>query len=105
MSTVEVSSFVSTVEAAGVWRALIYTRLVAQVFDMDDDGSHDEMGRVETSLRQLLMLGTTPVAKQQGLPCMENKKGGKQKQSGSLFVESSGITRYNTFLDYIKGGW
>jgi hypothetical protein len=72
---------------------------------MDNDGSHDEMGRVETSVRQLLEMGQTPVGKQKGMPCMEEKKGGKTKQSGSLYVESSGVTRYNTFLDYIKSGW
>jgi len=73
---------------------------------MDDDGSHDDMGRVETSVRQLLEQGQVPVTQQKGMPCMEDvKKTGKKKQSGSLYVDSSGITRYDTFLDYIKGGW
>jgi len=42
-----------------------------------------------------------PVAEQKGMQCMEDKK----KPTRSLFVESSGVTRHDTFLDYIKSGW
>lgn len=52
-------------------------------------------------MRQLLELGQMPVAEQKGMQCMEDKK----KPTRSLFVESSGVTRHDTFLDYIKSGW
>lgn len=35
-----------------------------EVFDMDNDGSHDDMGRTETNVRQLLHQGTIPITKQ-----------------------------------------
>lgn len=35
-----------------------------EVFDMDNDGSHDDMGRTETNVRQLLEQGTIPLTKQ-----------------------------------------
>lgn len=79
--------------------------LRVHVWDMDDDGSHDDMGLAEVTVRQLLALNGVPVAKQRGLPVTETKSSGKTKQSGSLFVESAGIVRYDTFVDYIKSGW
>ncbi len=34
------------------------------IFDIDDDGSTEDMGRVETSLRSILEAGAIPVSKQ-----------------------------------------
>mmetsp|Transcript_34942 Transcript_34942/g.45060 ORF Transcript_34942/g.45060 Transcript_34942/m.45060 type:complete len:693 (+) Transcript_34942:37-2115(+) len=76
-----------------------------EVYDIDNDGSHDDMGRTETNVRELLRLGTMPVSKQQGLPVIETKKNGKTKHSGSLYVDESGIMKYDTFVDYISSGW
>ena len=78
------------------------------MWDRDSDGSHDAMGTVATTLRELLRLGTVKISEQQGLPVIETmtKKGKtKTKNSGNLYVNTSGIFKYDTFCDYLKSGW
>ena len=72
------------------------------MFDRDSDGSHDDMGRIETSLRQLLEAKSTDE-----FPVFEHRKASKKapKRAGSLLVRSATVYREPTFLDYINGGW
>lgn len=36
---------------------------------------------------------------------VETLKSGKKKNSGSLYVDESGIMKYDTFVDFIQSGW
>jgi hypothetical protein len=71
------------------------------VYDHDNDGSHDDMGLVETSLSAILSSSKTDE-----LPVWEhNAKKGTKKRSGSLVVTEALVTSVPTFLDYVRSGW
>uniref|UniRef100_A0A7S2SLX7 C2 domain-containing protein n=1 Tax=Rhizochromulina marina TaxID=1034831 RepID=A0A7S2SLX7_9STRA len=68
-----------------------------EVWDWNSNGTHDFMGSGETSVRALV--DQTPI------PLVETKKSGKRKSAGTIQVQEARISKYSTFLDYIKGGW
>ena len=79
-----------------------------QLYDWDMDGTFDDMGHCEVTVRRLL----GPAAQKDGFPVIETLKSGKTKQSGTVYVKpdtpkqpGASVHRYDTFLDYIQGGW
>jgi len=75
--------------------------LLLSVYDEDNDGSHDLIGSVKTTLKQLAQEGSQ-------LPLINAKKaakkGSKYKNSGILMLNSIKREKMHTFLDYIQGG-
>eukprot|EP00092_Neocalanus_flemingeri_P003033 GFUD01003242.1.p1 GENE.GFUD01003242.1~~GFUD01003242.1.p1 ORF type:complete len:540 (+),score=118.50 GFUD01003242.1:626-2245(+) len=74
------------------------------VFDKDDDGSHDLIGSFQTNLRKLLKgPGSENI-----YDCINEKKrqkkGSKYKNSGSLLLKHIQIEPNPSFLEFIQGG-
>lgn len=76
--------------------------LLLEVFDHDLDGSHDLIGRVETSLAKL----QAAAAGGHGLMLVNPKKQAKPGyvSSGTLAVKGVAVTPRPSFLDYVRGG-
>ena len=68
-----------------------------QVYDMDKDGSHDDMGKAETSLRALLAAGKEPVKSQRGFSVLETKKSGKVALQPTLLLARGPCATLFTF--------
>ena len=64
---------------------------------MDKDGSHDDMGKAETSLRALLAAGKEPVKSQRGFSVLETKKSGKVALQPTLLLARGPCATLFTF--------
>ena len=78
--------------------------LKIDVYDWDNDGTHDYIGSLTTSLAKLKMASV----EQMGIPCINDdkkrKKGSSYKNSGTLFVMQCQIEAQPTFVEYLQGG-
>jgi len=75
--------------------------IMVECYDYDNDGSHDLIGRVETTVNQIIS------SKFLKLPLINPKKAAKKKNyknSGEISFENAKIDKVYTFLDYISGG-
>jgi hypothetical protein len=72
------------------------------VFDHDIDGSHDLIGRCETSLAKL----QAAAAGGHGILLVNPKKASKAGyvSSGTLVVQGVSVLPRPSFLDYVQGG-
>ncbi|KAL3860055.1 hypothetical protein ACJMK2_010227 [Sinanodonta woodiana] len=72
------------------------------VYDWDNDGSHDLIGGFTTTLTQLM----EGAGKELSFPCINPKKQSKKSyaNSGMVFLDSFKITKEASFLEYIYGG-
>jgi len=70
-------------------------------YDWDKHSAPDQIGQVETTMRQLMQL---PAPAE--LPLINPKKSGKRgyKNSGVLVFRQASVVQVPTFLDYIRGG-
>jgi copine 1/2/3 len=78
------------------------TPLVITAFDWDSDGSHDVIGSVTTSLKDMqerAEKGSSPLA------LVNPKKAGKKgySNSGQLIIKKANVVRVPTFLDFVGG--
>ena len=79
--------------------------LKIDVYDWDNDGTHDYIGTVtNTSLAKLKIAAIEKT----GLPCINDdkkrKKGSSYKNSGTIFIEKCEIETQPTFVEYLQGG-
>ena len=78
--------------------------LKIDVFDHDDDGSHDLIGSFKTNLRRL----TNGPSDDNSYDCInqkkKEKKGSKYKNSGIVKLAEIKLDRIPSFLDYIQEG-
>lgn len=74
--------------------------LKIEIFDFDENSSHDSMGAVETSVRGMIMAQGAP------FPVIEEAKNGKRgyTNSGTLTCANCCIEEKPSFTDYIMGG-
>jgi len=74
------------------------------VFDKDDDGSHDLIGSFQTNLRKLLK----GPGSENNYECInekkQKKKGAKYKNSGTLILKQIQVEQNPSFLEFIQGG-
>ncbi|KAI7838705.1 hypothetical protein COHA_007502 [Chlorella ohadii] len=89
---------ISKAREGGQWVPVVKS----EVYDHDADGSHDLIGRAETSLSQL----QAAAEQGQALPLINPRKQGRPgySSSGSVLVKSLVVTPRPSFLDYIRGG-
>jgi hypothetical protein len=71
-----------------------------EIFDWDSDGSHDSMGCVMASVRELMASGGHP------MNVIEEKKKSKRGyvNSGTLSALHASVKKLPSFLEYISGG-
>merc|ERR1712038_1143563 len=78
--------------------------LKVEVYDADDDGSHDLIGTFHTNLRRL----SKGNCAENVYDCInekkKKKKGPKYKNSGSVTLNYISIVKNYSFLDFIQGG-
>jgi hypothetical protein len=74
------------------------------VYDSDDDGSHDLIGSFQTNVRKLL----NGPSSENVFDCINEKKrkkkGEKYKNSGTFILKQIQIEKNPSFLEYIQGG-
>merc|ERR1739838_381258 len=74
------------------------------VFDKDNDGSHDLIGSFQTNLRKLLKGPGSENVYECINEKKKKKKGAKYKNSGCLFLKHVQIEPNPSFLEFIHGG-
>jgi len=74
------------------------------VFDMDNDGSHDLIGSFQTNVRRLLKGPGGENVYECVNEKKKKKKGSKYKHSGILVLQQIQIEPNPSFLEYIAGG-
>jgi len=73
-----------------------------EIWDFDDNGKHDFMGCVETSVRSIMNSGGTPIDVIE--PAVKAKKGKSYVNSGTLSIQNVFIENHPTLTDFIMGG-
>jgi len=74
------------------------------VFDMDNDGSHDLIGSFQTNVRKLLKGPGGENVYECVNEKKKKKKGSKYKHSGLLLLQQIQVEPNPSFLEYIAGG-
>jgi len=78
-------------------------QLKIDVYDWDNDGSHDYIGTFFTTLNKV----KTSAIEQTAIPCVNEEKKRKKssyKNSGLVFVKMCQIETQPTFVEYLQGG-
>ena len=76
-----------------------HRKLQIQLVDWDRDGSHDDMGCIETTVHELIAAASPKL-----YPVTRKSRRGKTKKAGTLTVRYARIKNDVTMLDYIRGG-
>jgi len=75
-----------------------------EVFDMDNDGSHDLIGSFQTNVRNLLKGPGSENVYECINEKKKKKKGSKYKNSGLIVLKQINVEPNPSFLEYIAGG-
>uniref|UniRef100_A0A6U1QQM2 C2 domain-containing protein n=1 Tax=Cyclophora tenuis TaxID=216820 RepID=A0A6U1QQM2_CYCTE len=80
-------------------------KLQIQLVDWDRDGSHDDMGCIETTVAELVDKGRgSSSSSSSSFQVTRTTRRGKSKKAGTLTVRHARIVNQTTMLDYITGG-